>query len=265
VLSALGADDDVRLLRGEAVTFSRRGPGLVGIDGTVEASQGLVVLGAAVSIGGSARLSAPGGDVQVVANDGSSVTGPDGAGVVTGPGRGGSGLVNSEGRIEARRVEIISDGFLRNGGRITTAGAGNQVRLAATDVRHESTPGAPSIISTSKLEVTGAFTQDGPVILRDDGANPAGVGGLRQTPRLSGPGFVTTLDARATQLSFSPLQSAARTMSPIPARPSGPTLAARRAAGADSGESVKKLPAAGRTRAGTVRKATFFGQTFSRP
>jgi hypothetical protein len=213
------------------------------VDGTIEPAGGpLVILSGIVSIGGQARLRSTGGEVRIAAVDSSPVhVSPSGA-PLTASSTGGTGLINTAGWIDARRVEIVSDGFLVNGGRITTLGQGNQVRLAASDIVHESRPDNSSVIVTSSLTVEGPFRQIGGVINPNDGANPAVAAGLRQTPRLSSEGFITKIEPGQTQLSNAPLQAPQTTASPVPPPlRRAPALAARRGGG-------------------TVKKASFFGQ-----
>jgi hypothetical protein len=184
----------------------------------------------------------------------------------------GFGLVSSSGWIDARRVEIVSDGFIVNGGRITALGPAAAVRLAATEVVHESRPDNSSVIATSALSVDGAFRQAGAVFNPNDGANPAVAAGLRQTPRLASDGFITKVDPGQTQLSNAPLRSPAATASviPPPLRRSS-DLAARRSAGSGNRSAAATAAGTGTTTgagegkgtgkgAGTVRKASFFGQ-----
>jgi hypothetical protein len=141
-------------------------------------------------------------------------------------------LISTTGWIDARRVEIVSDGFLVNGGRITATGQGNQVRLAASDIVHEARADSASVILTSSLTVEGPFRQSGPVLGPTDGANPAVAAGPRQTPRLSSEGFITKVEPGQTQLSTAPLQSPQTAASPVPPPlPRSPALAARRTGG----------------------------------
>ncbi len=266
-LSALRPADDLALLQGTPTTFARAGAGLVRIDGTVQATQGnLVVAGGGVNIGKTGRLTSSGGTVQVVAAT-RPVAGPGADGLFMVPQTAGAmsgSSIQNEGNIQAHRVEFISDGTIRNAGRLETRGTGSQVALRAPAIRHEARADGGSVIVTSNLVTEGEAVLEGTVVSPVDGSNPSGVGGLRQTPRLSRPGVISTLDARATQLSASPLQAAAtQTTSPIPQpNRSASTLAARR--GADDDEARKKNAATAKARGGTVRKASFFGQTVTR-
>ncbi len=249
LLSTLLPADESRLLAdGSGVFMPDALGGMIGVDGTLETSAGpLLVLSGTVFTGGQARLRAPGNDVRIAAVDSSPVqVSSAGIAPLTTSAR-GSGLVNTTGWIEARRVEIVSDGFLVNGGRITSLGQGNSIRLAAPDIMHESRPDGSSVILTTALSVDGAFRQVGAVLRPSDGANPAVAAGLRQTPRLSGSGFITKVEPGQTQLSHAPLQVPATTASavPPPLKRSGSVAIRRR-----SGDAVKK--------------AAFFGQTVRR-
>ncbi|HWB04316.1 MAG TPA: filamentous hemagglutinin N-terminal domain-containing protein [Verrucomicrobiales bacterium] len=246
LLSTLTAPDTSRVLADGTGTFSPSGiGGIVGVDGTIETSGGpLVILSETISIGGQARLRSNGGDIRLAAVDSGPVAVPSPASSLNTRTSGGSGLVNNTGWIDARRVEIVSDGFIVNGGRLTSLGQGNQIRLAASSVSHESRPDNSSVILTSALSVEGPFRQIGAVINPADGPNPSVAAGLRQTPRLSSPGFITKVEPGQTQLSTAPLQSPQKSASAVPPPlPRTSTLAARRTRSA-----------------GTVKKASFFGQ-----
>ncbi len=244
----LPANDSRFLTDGAGVFMPDSLGGAIGVDGTIETSGGpLVILSGTVSTGGLARLRAQGGDVRIAAVDSSPVSVSPSAITPVISGARGGGLVNTTGWIEARRVEIVSDGFIVNGGRLTSLGQGNSIRLAAPDIVHESRPDGSSVILTTALSVDGAFRQVGAVLQPSDGANPAVAAGLRQTPRLSGSGFITKVEPGQTQLSHAPLQAPATTASAVPPPLKRDTsLATRRRGG------------------GTVTKAAFFGQTVRR-
>ncbi len=249
LLSTLPPAEASRLLtEGGGVFLPDAFGGAIGVDGVIETSGGpLTVLSGTVFTGPQARLRAPGSDVRIGALDSSAVQ-VTAAGIapVTAAAR-GSGLVNTTGWIEARRVEIVSDGFVVNGGRLAAPGPAGSVRLAAPDITHESRPDGSSVILTTALSVEGAFRQSGAVLDPSDGANPAVAAGLRQTPRLSVRGFITKVDPGQTQLSHAPLQAPATAASAVP-------------------PPVKRSAnlAIRRRGAGTVKKASFFGQKVSR-
>ncbi|HEX2748950.1 MAG TPA: filamentous hemagglutinin N-terminal domain-containing protein [Verrucomicrobiales bacterium] len=244
LLSTMTPADGARVLADGGGTFTPDGAGgAVGVDGTIETAGGpLIVLSSTITTGPQARLRSPGGEVRLAAVDSSPVRVAPAGSALTAASTGGSGLISTTGWIDARRVEIVSDGFLVNGGRITATGQGNQVRLAASDIVHEARADSASVILTSSLTVEGPFRQSGPVLGPTDGANPAVAAGLRQTPRLSSEGFITKVEPGQTQLSTAPLQSPQTAASPVPPPlPRSPALAARRTGG-------------------TVKKASFFGQ-----
>lgn len=271
VLSGLvPMDEGAFLARGQG-TLVRQGTtgGQVVVEGTVDSGGGTAVIaGSAVSLARTARVS--GGVVQVMAAGRAAVRVPGGIADEAMAG-GGGGSVNNEGWIQANRVEIFAEGFIRNGGRLLAEGQGNEIRLAASRVTHEMRPGNASLIRTSKLVVDpDRFVQEGPVLSPDDGANPSAVGGIRRTPRLSGDGFITRVSAGQTQLSHAPLQSARPLPSPIPP-PRGPDQASAVAARGTGAEADRRTArqtrgAARRPAAapGTVRKAAFFGQRSDR-
>jgi filamentous hemagglutinin family protein len=249
LLSTMTPADQSRLLAdGGGVFLPDALGGAIGVDGTIETSGGpLILLSGTVFTGNQARLRAPGGDVRIGALDASPVNvSPNGIAPVAVAARGG-GLVSNTGWIEARRVEIVSDGFVVNGGRLAALGQANSVRIAAPDITHESRPDGSSVILTTALSVEGAFRQSGSVLDPADGANPAAVAGLRQTPRLSGGGFITRVEPGQSQLSHAPLQAPATTASAVPPPVKRSTSLAVRRRGAE-----------------TVKKASFFGQKVKR-
>lgn len=258
-LSTLTPKDESALLAGKSTAFTNEGARNLGVHGQLRAEGGLITL-MAPNVAVSGQASAPGGQVQIIAASRGVVEGPDASGRFTAAAQGGQGQALNEGRLQARRVEILSDGFIRNGGRIETSGQGNAVRLSAPFITHEAKPNQASYIATSTLETEGVIRLEGPVIGPVDGANPAPVGGVRQTPRLSGQGFLTTATGSSPQLSHALVPAARASASPIPPPPRAATLASRR--GPDAEPASKKQPAAAQKK--KPRKASFFGQTFSR-
>lgn len=261
LLSALPAQDDLALLEGRPTTFQNRvgGNSSVSVAGQVVATnESLTVLAPSVQVSGV--LEARQGTVRVIGADQQPVQGPDAQGEFQMTPDGAFKTVSNNGRITGARVEILSDGFIQNGGRLESLGtpaSASVVRLASRSTRHELKTG--SAIVTRRLQVEGPFEQQGPVIFPQDGANPSALGGIRQTPRLSRPGFFTNAEAGMTQLSHSPLQNPAASTSPLP-RPRGTSAIASRSGGA--GESAnasrkKRQPAT----SPSLRKASFFGQT----
>lgn len=261
LLSALPAQDDLALLEGRPTTFQNRpgGNSSVSVAGQVVATNGsLTVLAPSVQVSGV--LEARQGAVRVIGADQQPVQGPDAQGEFQMTPDGAFKTVSNNGRITGARVEILSDGFIQNGGRLESVGtpaSASVVRLASRGTRHELKTG--SAIVTRRLQVEGSFEQQGPVIFPQDGANPSALGGIRQTPRLSRPGFFTNAEAGMTQLSHSPLQNSTASTSPLP-RPRGTSTVASRSGG--TGETVtsrkeKRQP----TTTDSLRKASFFGQT----
>lgn len=265
-MSALAAADEAALLGTGTTPCSKAGSGLADLQGTVDATGGLLtVIGANVSVGPTAVLRAPGAQIQLVAADTVPVTGSGSAGVTTlppGP-RNPSSRANltTTGHLSARRIDLISEGFIRNGGRLETGGAGNRVLLSAAATTHEARPRNASIIITDDLVIEGDVRPEGAIISPRDGANPSPVGGQRQTPRLSEPGFITQSEASTSQLAFSPLQTLTTT-SPIPPPARAAAVASRRGPTEDDTTRRRRLAAAHKS-AG-VRKASFFGQTIKK-
>lgn len=230
LLSGLTADNDLALLNGGSTRWTNAGgQGRIQIDGSVDANSGaLVVMGPTVTVGNQGRVRSSGGVVQMMAADRAEVNGPDGTGKMAMMSGSGSGLFSSQGAVEAREVEIIADGFLRNGGRIVSSGAGNKIRLAAPAILHENRP--QSLIQGSQFITDGTFDQQGRVVNPDDGSNPSGVSGIRQLPKLTSASPDTLSDLRPAQLSHSPLQ-AVMLGTPVNGEPEGSrALAVRRGA-----------------------------------
>jgi len=254
LLSALAADQPDSLLTGGPSTFRKQGllPKSVSVDGQISTPAGgaIILMGPSVSVGPNASLRAPEGRIQVIASDKTPVSGSTTTGFSLPAPAAGSGQITNSGTIAARQVHLLSDGFITNGGRLLSSGFQNQVRLEAPFVTHELRANDQSIIRTDRLLVQGTFRQQGPVLGPDDGANPSPIAGLRQTPRLSQPGFITTVTPGQTQLSHAPLQSTAPNGSPLPTPARNPALVAARR----GPEAPKKATP------GTVKKASFFGQ-----
>lgn len=267
-MSALAASDETGLLATGAARFTKAGSGLVDLKGTVETSGGLLtVIGANVTLAPAAVLRAPRGQIQVLAADTAAVVVATNSGEAWldpgAPNSSSRANITTRAQLAARRIDIISEGFIRNGGRIETSGTGNRVLLSAVTTTHESRPAGASVIVTDNLVVEGEFRSEGPVVSPRDGANPAPVGGQRQTPRLSQPGFITQSNGGATQLAFSPMQTLV-TPSPIPPPDRATTIASRRGTEtAATATDTRRRPVPA-SRAPAVRKASFFGITLKK-
>lgn len=257
-MSALAAADEIALLGSGLTTFTRTGSGVVELNGTIDASGGLLtVVGATLSVTPTGTLRAPGGQIQLVASDSATLTGSGPTGVTSlppGPRNPASrSNITNRGHLSAWRVDLISEGYIRNGGRLETGGPGNRVLLSATATTHEVRPRNESIIITDTLVTEGEFRQEGPVVSPREGSNPSGVGGQRQTPRLSQPGFITQSEGRSTQLAYSPLQTLTTT-SPIPPPARAAAIASR--SGPETDDARRRQSSA----RSAVRKASFFGR-----
>ena len=262
-MSALAAADEGALLNGGSTQCSKSASGLVEIQGALESPGGqLTVLGANISVTPGATVRSPGGQVHLAASESTSLNASGRLaviGVPPGPKNDASRAnLTTQGHVLARRIDLISEGFIRNGGHIETAGQGNRVLLSAVASTHELRPHDASRITTDNLIAEGLLRLEGPVIETREGPNPAPVGGQRQTPRLSEPGFITQSDSRSTQIAFSPMQTLATT-SPIPPPAHTPAVASRRGPEAepDPPKPVTKKSAIQRA----LRKASFFGLT----
>ncbi len=244
---------------GIVTTFKSTSNGRVQIDGQLTSTTDdgrIIVMGPVVNTSSTAKITAPRGRVQLIAADTQEVTGTPNNGLTVSTGQlPGTGMVNQNGEINARQIHLVSDGFVTNAGRLLGDTPDSIVTLTAPKITHETRPAELSLIRASRLVIEGKYDQQGRVILPNDGSNPAPLAGLRQTPRLSRPGFITTLSPGQTQLNATNLANTKATVSPIPVPARTPTLVAAR-----RGQEPQAKPKAKTTR-GTVRKTSFFGQT----
>lgn len=172
------------------------------INGNLHAtSENATLLSYQTTLNGS--VTAPAGKVTLISTGSEVITGPNFQ-------RTGTPAVESSARVTTRRnleapvVEIYSEGFIENSGRIT----GDQIRLEATRVAHDDRPG--SLITTPNLIIVSNDTLiDGPIVNPNDGSNPGGISTTLGLPNLAAGSFTgsqkTTL--LPTQFSASRLKS----------------------------------------------------------
>ncbi len=211
------------------------------INGNLHATTGNATLLAYQStLNGS--VTAPAGKITLIST---------GSEVITGPGfqRTGDPQTGSDARVTARRnleapiVEIYSEGFIQNSGRI----AGDQVILQANTIAHDNRPG--SIIITPNLTITPGSILEGSILDPNDGSNPGGISTTLGLPDIASGSFTgsqkTTL--LPTQFSASRLKS-----SRVPSAVSQKAKAATNSQLATRGNT----PAKPKT---TAKKSSFFG------
>ena len=159
-----------------------RRSGQMVINGNLRAtSENATLLGFQTTISGS--VTAPAGKVTLISTSSEVISGP--AFQKTGnPVPDSDARVTTRRNIEAPVVEIYSEGFIENSGRIT----GNQIRLEATRVAHDDRPG--SVITTPNLIIVATDALiDGPIVNPNDGSNPGGISTTLGLPDLASGSF----------------------------------------------------------------------------
>jgi len=128
-------------------------------------------------------LSAPSGKVTLISTGSERVTGSSfNRTPTTAPARPLARATN-QGSIQAPVIEIYSEGFIQNGGRIV----GNQITLEALGIAHNNTPG--SVIITPNLTTIPDTTLEGVVLNPGDGSNPGGISTTLGLPDLASGSF----------------------------------------------------------------------------
>ncbi|MDB4384188.1 hypothetical protein N9Z79_08885 [Akkermansiaceae bacterium] len=151
-------------------------------NGTLLSATGdLTVVGYQITNKGT--MSAPSGRVNLVATGSETVALPDLQRTPGGqPGRPLARATN-RGIMEGQFVDIYSEGFFENGGRL----AGRQISIEAQGIAHNNTPG--SVIETPNLRLKPNVILGGPVINPNDGNNPGGVSTTLGFPDLASGSF----------------------------------------------------------------------------
>lgn len=224
-------------------TFSASGRrGNLSSSGTITASKGDVTL-LGRSIDHSGNIQAPQGKVRMTALDRGRVS-PTTSQLP--PSASSRARVQNSGRAESASIEILTDGFFRNRGRLAAQG---RLGITADTITHDRRPG--SILSTTDLRLDPDAILEGPVVNPNDGANPGGRSTTIQFPDLANNSFrgrtVTTL--RPTQFSASTVPRA-RLSSPLPEVRRQKVAQKRR---------QQSLAARGQKKT-LLRKRSFFGQ-----
>lgn len=213
--------------------------------GNLTATSGdLTLLGYQITNNGT--LAAPSGKITLISSGSETISGPD---FQRTPGKTPDhplARTTNRGQIEAPIIEIYSEGFIQNGGRI----AGDRISLEALGLVHNNTPG--SVIISPDLTLVPNVLLDGPVIDPNDGSNPGGVSTTLGFPDLASGSFSGTKKTKLlpTQFSSSTI-SRARVPSAVSKRPTthlNSRLATR-------GSTKKKTSA---------KKRSFFGMVTSK-
>ena len=104
----------------------------------------------------------------------------------------------NRGTMEGQFVDIYSEGFFENGGRL----AGRQISIEAQGIAHNNTPG--SFIETPNLRLKPNVILDGPVINPNDGNNPGGVSTTLGFPDLASGSFAGKKKTRLRPTQYAP-------------------------------------------------------------
>ncbi|YCM42434.1 hypothetical protein V2O64_14075 [Verrucomicrobiaceae bacterium 227] len=171
------------------------------INGNLNATSGnATLLSYQTTINGS--ITAPAGKVTLISTGSEIISGPNFR-------RSGERLAESKARVTTRRnleapiIEIYSEGFIENSGRI----AGDQVTLEANAIAHNRQPG--SVINSPNLLLIPNTLLEGAIVKPNDGSNPGGISTTLGLPDLASGSFTgkqkTTL--LPTQFSASRLKS----------------------------------------------------------
>ncbi|MDB4438499.1 hypothetical protein N9195_02815 [bacterium] len=214
-------------------------------NGTLLSTTGdLTVIG--YQITNSGTMAAPSGEVNLVATESERVSFPSLQRTPGGqPGRPFARATN-RGTMEGQFVDIYSEGFFENGGRL----AGQRISIEAQGIVHNNTPG--SIIETSDLGLMPDVILDGTVIDPTEGNNPGGVSTTLGFPDLASGSFAGRKKTR-----LRPTQYASSTVN----RSRVPSAVSKRAK-SDSSTRVASRGTSPKKK--TAKKRSFFGMVMSR-
>lgn len=191
-------------------------------------------------------LAAPSGKITLISTATETISGPDFQRTPTPASSFPIARATNRGQIEAPIIEIYSEGFIQNGGRI----AGNQVTLEAQGIAHNNTPG--SVIITPNLDLIPNVLLDGPVINPNDGNNPGGISTTLGLPDLATGSFSSKKKTKLLPTQFS---SSTVNRSRVPSAVAKRNKVTTSSRLATRGSSKKKTSA---------KKRSFFGVVTSR-
>ena len=222
--------------------FTRSGQMIV--SGNVRAASGdVTLLGYQVTTSGN--LEAPSGKVTIISTGSQTVEGPNlqrNPVIVEGD---PLARTQNRGAIIAPVVDIYTEGFLQNNGRIQ----GGQVTLdGGRGVLHDNTPG--SVIIADDLILPRGGVIDGPVLGPNDGNNPGGVSTTLGLPDLEKGSFVSKKKTTLLPTQFS---------SSNVSRSRVPSAVSRKQTSGSS-----RLATRGAAKKKSSKKRSFFGNLISR-
>lgn len=178
VLSTLRSSAPAEMWSGQALYTLPNNPAITQLAGSLNATQGdLVLLGHKITNDAGASLQA-GGHLQMLTTKPNHSIQKGSTGFyqkVTQPTLGDTDeKVINNGSLRGNRITILSEGYLSNAGEIRSEGPNNSVHLEAGVLVHENKPGA--VINTSQFTYSAnAVVLAGPVIDPDEGANPGAI------------------------------------------------------------------------------------------
>ncbi|MFT6242277.1 MAG: hypothetical protein ACJAQT_004380 [Akkermansiaceae bacterium] len=213
--------------------------------GTLTATSGdLTLLTYQATNNGS--LSASSGKITLISTGSETISGPAFQRTPTATPARPLARATNRGQIEAPIIEIYSEGFIQNGGRI----AGKQINLEAQAIAHNNTPG--SVIITPNLNLIPNVLLDGPILDPNDGNNPGGISTTLGLPDLATGSFSSKKKTKLLPTQFS---SSTVNRSRIPS-----AVAKRKKSPASS-----RLATRGSTKKNTsAKKRSFFGVVTSK-
>lgn len=204
----------------------------------------LTVIGYQITNNG--EMSAPSGKLNLVATGSETIALPNLQRTPGGqPGRPIARATN-RGTMEGRFVDIYSEGFFENGGRL----AGQRISIEARGIVHNNMAG--SVIETPDLRLMPNVVLEGPVINPNDGNNPGGVSTTLGFPDLASGSFAGQKKTRLRPTQYAP---STVNRSRVPSAVSKRTKASSNTRVASRGTSTKKK---------TAKKRSFFGMVMSR-
>jgi filamentous hemagglutinin family protein len=213
------------------------------VSGNLTATSGdLTLLAYQTTNNGS--LSAPSGKVTLISTGSERVNTPLLTRTpTTAPARPLARATN-RGALQAPVIEIYSEGFIENGGRIV----GNRINLEALGIAHNNTPG--SVIISPNLTLIPNTTLEGEVLNPGDGSNPGGISTTLGLPDLASGSFSGKKKTKLLPTQFS---SSTVTLSRVP------TAVSKRK------KSSSRLATRGSTRKkSSSKKRSFFGVVTSK-
>lgn len=214
-------------------------------NGTLTATSGDLTL-LSYQLTNNGTLAAPFGKITLISTGSETISGPN---FQRAPGDTlNEPLARStnRGQIAAPVIEIYSEGFIQNGGRI----AGDRVSLEAQGIVHNNAPG--SFIITPDLTLMPDVLLEGTVLDPADGSNPGGISTTLGFPDLASGSFV---GKRKTKLLPTQFSSSTVSRSRVPSAVSKRATIPSNSRLATRGSAKKKTVA---------KKRSFFGTVISK-